>query len=235
MAYGNIEIPQRLDTAEPLPILSYGLPSQKALFTFPLTLKQTPEELRQVMWQIFAVEIERGSTYPHRGEQSLKDFLNYYYSAGVVIVGIVVGADEAPGKGEDGAEVKGDGWEGLSIDEVRAGRSWEGCLGGFYYIKPNYPGRSSHNCNAGFMVNQTQRGLRVGLSLGRSYLIYAPKLGYRASVFNLVYTNNSASVRIWDSLGFTRAGLIPEAGLLKKADGSGEEFVDAIVFYKKFE
>jgi hypothetical protein len=41
--------------------------------------------------------------------------------------------------------------------------------------------------------------------------------------------------RIWDSLGFQRAGLIPRAGRLKKADGSGEEWTDAIVFYKSFE
>jgi hypothetical protein len=27
----------------------------------------------------------------------------------------------------------------------------------------------------------------MGLALGKSYLEYAPKLGYRASVFNLVY------------------------------------------------
>lgn len=27
---------------------------------------------------------------------------------------------------------------------------------------------------------------------------------------------------------------VPEAGLLKKADGSGEEYTDAVVFYKKF-
>jgi len=54
-------------------------------------------------------------------------------------------------------------------------------------------------------------------------------------VFNLVYKNNLASVAIWDRLGFQRVGLIPGAGKLKKADGSGEEYVDAIIFYKNFE
>jgi len=29
----------------------------------------------------------------------------------------------------------------LDIDAARAGRSWDECIGGFYYI---YPGRSSH-------------------------------------------------------------------------------------------
>ena len=74
------------------------------------------------------------------------------------------------------------------------------------------------------------RGLRIGSTLGRSYLHFAPLCGYRGSVFNLVYVNNVASVKIWDALGFTRAGLIPGAGNLEGSD----EFVDAIVFHKSF-
>ena len=66
-------------------------------------------------------------------------------------------------------------------------------------------------------------------------------LGYKYSVFNLVYVNNIASVKIWDSLGFTRAGLVPKAGRLRKALGAGheqdpeeEEYVDAILFWRDF-
>ena len=36
-------------------------------------------------------------------------------------------------------------------------------------------------------------------------------------------------------MDFTKAGRIPRAGRLNKADGSGEEYVDALVFYKKFD
>ena len=43
-----------------------------------------------------------------------------------------------------------------------------------------------------------------------------------------------ASPRIWDSLGFTRAGLIPRAGRLRRADGNGEEWVDSIIYYRSF-
>lgn len=56
--------------------------------------------------------------------------------------------------------------------------------------------------------------------------------GFRGSVFNLVFVNNIGSLRIWDQLGFTRAGLIPNAALLKTADGKGEEYVDAVVYHK---
>jgi RimJ/RimL family protein N-acetyltransferase len=60
--------------------------------------------------------------------------------------------------------------------------------------------------------------------------------GYRGSVFNLVYISNTASVRIWDQLGFTRAGLIPKAGRLKsKVEGGEDEYVDAIVYHHGFQ
>jgi hypothetical protein len=94
------------------------------------------------------------------------------------------------------------------------------------------------------------------MTLGKSYLYYGPLLGYKASVFNLVYANNTGSLRyarailywdnrrcsnetarygrIWDSLGFTRAGLIPRAGRLRSADGNGEEWVDSIIYYRSF-
>lgn len=50
--------------------------------------------------------------------------------------------------------------------------------------------------------------------------------GYTYSVFNLVYETNTASCRIWDSLGFKRIGRVPGCGNLK----SFEEPVDAIIY-----
>ena len=35
-------------------------------------------------------------------------------------------------------------------------------------------------------------------------------------------------------MNFKKAGLIPQAGRLRKKDGDGEEYVDAWVFYKNF-
>lgn len=78
-------------------------------------------------------------------------------------------------------------------------------------------------------------GKGVGKTLGKAYLHYAPLLGYKASVFNLVYTSNIASTRIWDSLGFDRVGLVPNAGRLKSRDeGGADEWCDAIVYHKTF-
>jgi hypothetical protein len=50
--------------------------------------------------------------------------------------------------------------------------------------------------------------------------------GYTYSVFNLVYETNTASTRIWDSLGFKRIGRVPACGNLK----SSTELVDAIIY-----
>lgn len=65
-------------------------------------------------------------------------------------------------------------------DEVweleRAGEDWDRrCLGTFY-IKPNYPGRSSHVCNGGFIVTDAARNRGVGRLMGEGYLDWAPKL-----------------------------------------------------------
>lgn len=115
---------------------------------------------------------------------------------------------------------------------------WPESFAGFYYVKPNYPGRSAHNCNAGFLLPRRVRGRGVGTRLGESYLKYGPALGYRASVFNLVYETNQASFLIWKRLGFEVVGRVPGAGRLriKDEDGPGyhEEYVDAFVIYKAF-
>jgi hypothetical protein len=51
-------------------------------------------------------------------------------------------------------------------------------------------------------------------------------------MFGGVITESTS--RIWDSLGFVRAGLIPRAGRLRREDGSGEEWVDAVIYYRSF-
>lgn len=50
----------------------------------------------------------------------------------------------------------------------------------------------------------------------------------------LTSLDNVASLKIWDSLGFQRVGLIPNAGRLRTQDGLGEEYVDAVVVHKSF-
>ncbi|KAK0551989.1 hypothetical protein OC846_003073 [Tilletia horrida] len=212
-----------------------------------LPLDASNSSLLDHLRSTFADLIEQGRTYPQEDiatfQKDGKGFESYFFAADVFI-GVLEREDDA----SVGAEMQGTegkfvsnepGSEASSVEKARKGRLWKEAVAGFYYVKPNYPGRSSHICNGGFVVVPIHRGLSLGLTLGKSYLYYAPKLGYKGSVFNLVYVNNVASVKIWDRLGFTRAGLIPQAGRLRCAGEQGErgeeEYVDAIVFYKSFE
>jgi len=97
---------------------------------------------------------------------------------------------------------------------------------GAFYVKPNYPGRSSHICNAGFIVDTSCRNKGVGKFMVPWFLRIAKDLGYEASVFNLVYVTNEASIKLWENYGFTVIGRLPRAGQLK-----GVGYVDACVYH----
>ena len=56
------------------------------------------------------------------------------------------------------------------------GEDWRRVCLGTFYIKPNYPGRSSHVCNGGFIVTDAARNRGVGRLMGERYLEWAPKL-----------------------------------------------------------
>lgn len=113
-------------------------------------------------------EIEKGDTYPMMDAMPLAFFGPYWFAnfAAVMLLG--------------------------SYDNVQAvrraameGKDWEKeCLGSFY-IKPNYPGRSSHVCNGGFLVTDGARNRGVGRLMGERYLEWAPKLVGRVSSFIL--------------------------------------------------
>ncbi|KAK6909976.1 hypothetical protein I203_104002 [Kwoniella mangroviensis CBS 8507] len=215
-AYGAIAAPE---SKGPLEIRSWPLPVEGlVLITYPITGSDAPQEVIEYLFRVFEEELEGGRTYPQEGPLSLEGFTSYFFGS-TTIVGVVQSTSE---------EVK------KTIGEALKGKKLEDALAGCYYIKPNYPGRSSHNCNGGFLVPPTQRGRKIGLTLGKSYLLYAPELGYRGSVFNLVYKNNVPSLAIWDQLGFQRVGEIPNAGRLKTGPNGAEEYVDAVIVYKSF-
>ncbi|KAF4637108.1 hypothetical protein G7Y89_g963 [Cudoniella acicularis] len=167
---------------------------------------QVPDSLLAYLSDQLNKEIENGDTYPMMSVMSLGQFASYWFQnfGAVMLLGNID-----------------------SADEVVEGKNWATeCLGSFY-IKPNYPGRSSHICNAGFLVTDAARNKGVGRLMGESYLEWAPRLGYVYSVFNLVYETNVASCRIWDALGFKRIGRVKGAGNLKSYPG---QLIDAIIY-----
>lgn len=98
---------------------------------------------------------------------------------------------------------------------------------GTYYITDNKPGLGDHVANAGFMVAPWAGGRGIGRTMGEHSLKAAWELGYLALQFNLVLVTNTASIRIWDRLGFTRIGILPKAFRHPR-----QGFIDALVMYR---
>lgn len=171
---------------------------------------QVPPRLAAYLCDLLNLEIEKGDTYPMIDPLPLNSFAPYWFAnfGAIMLLGDIQMVED------------------LMVMEAQ-GCDWsKQCLGSFY-IKPNYPGRSSHVCNGGFLVTDAARNRGVGRLMGEGYLDWAPKLGYTYSVFNLVYETNVASLRIWDALGFKRIGRVKGCGNLKShPDG----MVDAIIF-----
>ncbi|KXL49932.1 hypothetical protein M433DRAFT_139174 [Acidomyces richmondensis BFW] len=171
---------------------------------------QVPHQLMAYLCALLNREIEKGDTYPMMEPMPLSAFGPYWFAnfAAVMLLGDITSVAELARMEERGVD-----WA-------------KECLGSFY-IKPNYPGRSSHVCNGGFLVTDAARNRGVGRLMGEGYLDWAPKLGYTYSVFNLVYETNVASLRIWDALGFKRIGRVKGCGNLKSYP---DQFIDAIIF-----
>ena len=210
-------------------------------------VQHVPPRLLDYLCQQFALEVEKGDTYPMMTPMPPETFGPYWFQSfgAIMFLGEIHDAEE------------------VMVMEQR-GTMWEQVCFGSFYIKANYPGRSSHVCNGGFLVTTAARNKGVGRLMGEAYLDWAPKLvshihvqlrqcspvvyclartpvtfnrarlltlsraqGYTYSVFNLVYETNVASCRIWDALGFKRIGRIKKCGNLRSHP---DELVDAIIY-----
>lgn len=120
---------------------------------------QVPPSLLSYLCAQFSLEIEKGDTYPMIAPMPLSSFGPYWFQnfGAVMLLGEIGTIDEV-----------------LMMERRKI--DWEKvCLGSFY-IKPNYPGRSSHVCNGGFIVTDASRNRGVGRLMGEAYLEWAPKL-----------------------------------------------------------
>ncbi|KAL4788364.1 hypothetical protein BJX76DRAFT_353390 [Aspergillus varians] len=209
-------IPPPTLKSSPLKPIKSTLKSGTPVTLYPITTGPSalPKTLLQFLHREFSAEIERGCTYPMEEVMPYERFTEYWFGTFAVVAILDSPDGEGEGEGAFGRKL------GLSED-----RAWEReCLGTFY-IKPNYPGRCSHVCNAGFLTTGAARNRGVGMVMGRAYLRFAPLLGYKYSVFNLVFENNVASVKIWERLGFAVIGRVPGAARL----ANSEELVDALI------
>lgn len=98
-------------------------------------------------------------------------------------------------------------------------------VGGFY-LKPNFPGKSSHIGNCGYIVNKDYRGQKIGFHLGKCSIDIAKELGYKSIIFNLVIKENIRAVKLWEKLGFKIIGTIPDAVKI-----NNDKFHDAYIMF----
>ncbi|MTI20935.1 GNAT family N-acetyltransferase [Fulvivirga sp. RKSG066] len=80
-----------------------------------------------------------------------------------------------------------------------------------FIIKDNQPGLGSHIANASYMVHPDFRGRGIGHKICKASLDIARDLGYEAMQFNIVVKSNTAGVNLWQKLGFSIVGEIPNA------------------------
>ncbi len=101
-------------------------------------------------------------------------------------------------------------------------------IAGSFYLKPNFPGRSSHIANAGFIVAPGHRCKGLGHLLGEMMLALAKEQGYLGVIFNLVFSENQHAAKLWQELGFKEIGRTP--GAVHKDDGA---YQDAIIMFRR--
>ena len=94
---------------------------------------------------------------------------------------------------------------------------------GLYILHPNNVGRCGHICNTSYAVKSGRRGLHIGEQLVKDSLVMGARLGFRILQFNAVVAANVHALHLYERLGFTRLGSIPQGFLMK--DGRYEDII----------
>ncbi|GAB3888615.1 GNAT family N-acetyltransferase [Spirosoma agri] len=106
--------------------------------------------------------------------------------------------------------------------------SIDGNVVGTFILKDNQPGLGAHIANGSYMTLGTASGQGVGRAMGEFSLVEAKRLGYKAMQFNCVVKSNERAVRLWQKLGFTIIGEVPDA-FNHKQNG----LTNAYIMYRK--
>lgn len=87
----------------------------------------------------------------------------------------------------------------------------DGVVLGSAKMGPNRPGPGSHIGTASFMVDPERHGRGVGRALAEHVVDWHRSEGFHGIQFNAVVQTNTAAVRLWQSVGFTIIGTVPDA------------------------
>ena len=89
---------------------------------------------------------------------------------------------------------------------------------GLYILHPNNVGRCGHICNASYAVSAEKRGRHIGERLVLDCIEQAGALGFRVLQFNAVVATNVHARHLYERLGFTQLGVIPNGFRLKSGE-----------------
>lgn len=99
-------------------------------------------------------------------------------------------------------------WDAPSTTTFAA--TFDGVVVGAYFLRPAFPGVAGHIANAGYMVDRRWRRRGIGQRLVEHSLASARERGFDAMLFSLVLESNPSG-RLYERLGFTQIGRIPDA------------------------
>lgn len=114
--------------------------------------------------------------------------------------------------------------------QVYVCHSLDGKVIGGFYLRANFSGRSSHIANAAYMICNTYRGKGLGSLLIKASLYLAKDLGFQSMQFNMVLSQNTLAVRLYERLGFNIVGIIPQA--VRNSSGN---YQDGYVMHRKLD
>jgi L-amino acid N-acyltransferase YncA len=87
----------------------------------------------------------------------------------------------------------------------------DGTVLGSSKMGPNRPGPGAHIGTASFMVSPSAQGRGVGRALAEDMVRWHRAQGFHGIQFNAVVETNTTAVRLWQELGFTIVGTVPDA------------------------
>ena len=99
----------------------------------------------------------------------------------------------------------------------------DGAVVGLYILHPNNIGRCGHIANASYAVDVSKRGEHIGEKLVLDCLDKAKEYGFKILQFNAVVENNIHARHLYERLGFTTIGMVPNGFHMK--DGSYQNIV----------
>lgn len=97
---------------------------------------------------------------------------------------------------------------GVAVDD-------SGNIAGLYILHPNNVGRCGHICNASYAVSSKCRGKHIGEKLVLDCIAQAKKIGFKILQFNAVVESNIHARHLYERIGFTQLGVIPNGFRMK--------------------